>query len=161
MSFGSRLKERREQLGITQIQLAEKLGVSKGAIGNYETDLNSPKATILYKVFEVLNCDANYLFQDEMNESPEDNDARYEAYKWLIDKYISLDNYGRKAVDAILEIECERCSEFTKREDFYESDELKEVARATENVFNPNTSESDSFRRAMYRIKGKKKGEQK
>ena len=159
MSFGSRLKERREQLGITQIQLAEKLGVSKGAIGNYETDLNSPKATILYKVFEVLNCDANYLFQDEMNESPGDNDARYEAYKWLIDKYISLDGYGRKAVDAILEIECERCSAFVKRGDFYAAEELKEVARANEKDFNPNTSDGDSFRRAMYRIKDKKKGE--
>lgn len=65
MSFGTRLKARREQLGITQPQLAEMLGVSKGAIGNYETDANSPKATILFKVFDVLKCDANYLFQDE------------------------------------------------------------------------------------------------
>ena len=64
MSFGTRLKARREQLGITQPQLAEMLGVSKGAIGNYETDANSPKATILFKVFDVLKCDANYLFQD-------------------------------------------------------------------------------------------------
>ena len=40
MSFGTRLKARREQLGITQPQLAEMLGVSKGAIGNYETDAN-------------------------------------------------------------------------------------------------------------------------
>ena len=53
MSFGTRLKARREQLGITQPQLAEMLGVSKGAIGNYETDANSPKATILFKVFEM------------------------------------------------------------------------------------------------------------
>ena len=38
MSIGSRIKERREELGITQIQLAEQLGLTKGAIGNYETD---------------------------------------------------------------------------------------------------------------------------
>ena len=61
MSFGSRLKERREALGITQPQLAKMLDVSKGAIGNYETDLNSPRATILYKIFEILNCDANTI----------------------------------------------------------------------------------------------------
>lgn len=67
MSIGSRIKERRESLGITQVQLAELLGVTKGAIGNYETDANSPKASILYKVFDVLHCDANYIFQDEMN----------------------------------------------------------------------------------------------
>lgn len=64
MSIGSRIKERREALGITQVELARLIGVTKGAIGNYETDANSPKASILYKVFEVLQCDANYLFQD-------------------------------------------------------------------------------------------------
>lgn len=66
MSIGSRIKERREELGITQTQLAELLGLTKGAIGNYETDANSPKASTLYKVFDVLKCDANYLFQDEL-----------------------------------------------------------------------------------------------
>lgn len=70
MSIGSRIKERREQLGLTQVQLAELLGITKGAVGNYETDVNSPKASTLYKVFDVLHCDANYLFQDEMSEAP-------------------------------------------------------------------------------------------
>lgn len=54
MSFGSRLKARREQLGITQIQLAQKLGITKGAVGNYEAEIGSPKADILYRVFDVL-----------------------------------------------------------------------------------------------------------
>lgn len=69
MSIGSRMKERREELGITQTQLAELIGVTKGAIGNYETDANSPKASIMYKVFSALKCDANYLYQDEMADS--------------------------------------------------------------------------------------------
>lgn len=54
MSFGSRLKARREQLGITQIQLAQKPGITKGAVGNYEAEISSPKADILYRVFDVL-----------------------------------------------------------------------------------------------------------
>ena len=68
LSIGSRIKERREELGITQIELATRLGVSKGAIGNYETDANSPKASIMYKIFDILQCDANYLYQDEIGE---------------------------------------------------------------------------------------------
>ena len=68
MSIGSRIKERREELGITQIELATLLGVSKGAIGNYETDANSPKASIMYKIFDILQCDANYLYQDEIGQ---------------------------------------------------------------------------------------------
>ena len=108
MSFGSRLKERREQLGITQVQLAEMLGVSKGAIGNYESGLNSPKATVLYKVFEVLKCDANYLFQDEMEEMTAKR--FYYEYEPMINKYDSLDRYGKRVVDSVLDVEYERCT---------------------------------------------------
>lgn len=67
MSIGSRIKQRREELGITQTELAALIGVTKGAIGNYETDANSPKASIMYKIFDVLKCDANFLYQDETN----------------------------------------------------------------------------------------------
>lgn len=66
MSFGSRLKERREELKLKQSELGKMLGVTGSAIGNYENGVSSPKADILYKVFDVLQCDANYLFQDEM-----------------------------------------------------------------------------------------------
>ena len=70
MSIGSRIKERREELGITQADLAMRLGVSKGAIGNYETDANSPRASTMYRIFQILHCDANYLYQDEIDEIP-------------------------------------------------------------------------------------------
>lgn len=68
MSFGSRLRERREALGMKQSELGQLLGVTGSAIGNYENEVSSPKADILYRVFDVLHCDANYLFQDEIKE---------------------------------------------------------------------------------------------
>lgn len=88
MSIGSRMKMRREELGMTQTQLAEKIGVTKGAIGNYETDANSPKASMMYKIFEVLQCDANYLYQDDMFDAasvmlPEDEREMLRLYKQL------------------------------------------------------------------------------
>ena len=112
MSFGTRLKSRREQLGITQPQLAEMLGVSKGAIGNYETDANSPKATILFKVFDVLKCDANYLFQDEMgNNYP--MKVSYDEYE-SIKKYRNLDDHGKELVNFTLDKETERIEKYGK-----------------------------------------------
>lgn len=112
MSFGTRLKARREQLGITQPQLAEMLGVSKGAIGNYETDANSPKATILFKVFDVLKCDANYLFQDEMgNNYP--MKVSYDEYE-SIKKYRNLDDHGKELVNYTLDKETERVEKYGK-----------------------------------------------
>ena len=68
MSFGSRLREQREALGLKQSELGKMLGVTGSAIGNYENGVSSPKADVLYKVFDSLQCDANYLFQDEMGE---------------------------------------------------------------------------------------------
>lgn len=112
MSFGSRLKERREALGITQPQLAELLGVSKGAVGNYETDLNSPRATILYKVFDILQCDANYLFQDETQALYQDT-ATPEEFEKIIKKYRALDEHGKETTETILNLEYRRCQSQT------------------------------------------------
>ena len=78
MSIGTRIKERREALHMTQVELAEKMGVTKGAIGNYEVDASSPKASLLFKLFECLDCDANYLFQDEMVEIDAPNQSAQE-----------------------------------------------------------------------------------
>lgn len=112
MSIGSRIRERRESLGLTQVQLAELLGVTKGAIGNYETDANSPKASMLYKVFNVLQCDANYIFQDEIRERREHTASPWEL-EHLVKKYRLLDPYGKEAVDSVLDVECRRCTQPT------------------------------------------------
>ena len=36
MGLSNRLKERREQLGLTQSEVATLLGITPGAVGNYE-----------------------------------------------------------------------------------------------------------------------------
>ena len=61
MSIGSRIKELRIKRGITQEELAQQIGVTKGAIGNYENEVSSPKIELMYKLFEALDCDANYF----------------------------------------------------------------------------------------------------
>ena len=116
MSFGSRLKEKRESLNITQPQLAEMLGVSKGAIGNWETDVNSPRATLLYDLFDILHCDANYLFQDEMRDLKYKDKATPEEFVNIIKKYRHLDNHGREMVDFTLNKEYERSKALAERE---------------------------------------------
>ena len=107
MSFGSRLRDKRKELGITQPQLAEILGVSQSAIGSWETDTNSPRATLLYDLFDILHCDANYLFQDETRELYKDK-ATPEEFENIIKKYRDLDDHGRKMVDFTLEEEYKR-----------------------------------------------------
>lgn len=93
MSIGSRIKERREQLGITQVELAAMIGVTKGAIGNYETDANSPKASIMYKVFDALKCDANYIYQDEILKTKNAPSEKDEA---LLNMFHKLNDEGKE-----------------------------------------------------------------
>lgn len=107
MSFGTRLRDKRKELGITQPQLAKILGVSQSAIGSWETDTNSPRATLLYDLFDILHCDANYLFQDETRELYKDK-ATPGEFENIIKKYRLLDDHGREMVDFTLEKEYER-----------------------------------------------------
>ena len=106
MSLASRLKERREELGLTQVQLAKLIGVTKGAVGNYETGISSMKAEILYKVCKVLKCDPNYLFQDEMEIQEEERFSFSELSH--IKKYRTLDEHGKEIVKSVLDIEVSR-----------------------------------------------------
>ncbi|MFR7636272.1 MAG: helix-turn-helix domain-containing protein [Lachnospiraceae bacterium] len=47
MSFGDQLKKRREELGLSRSELADRLGVSRSAVGNYETGVSAPKEEVL------------------------------------------------------------------------------------------------------------------
>ena len=110
MSIGSRIKERREQLNLTQPELAALLGVSKGTVGNYESNVSSPNEKILFKLFEVLNCDANFLYQDNMIQSNQNlNSEELEHIK----KYRALDEHGKEMVDFVLSKEYERINNQT------------------------------------------------
>lgn len=130
MSFGSRLKEKREALNITQPQLAEMLGVSKGAIGNWETDVNSPRATLLYDLFDILHCDANFLFQDEMRELKYKDKATPSEFENIIKKYRDLDDHGKEMVDFTLEKEWERSISIQQTTNIVNISERTELAAA-------------------------------
>ena len=114
MSIGSRIKQRREELGLTQPQLAELVGVSKGTIGNYESNISSPNEAILFKLFTILKCDANFLYQDNIDW--QSFDAVSPSEKNHITKYRTLDGYCKKADDSILDVEYERCKDAKEKQ---------------------------------------------
>lgn len=64
MGIGKRLREAREMAGLTQEELGKLVGVTGSAITNYEKETSHPKEPVMYALFEALNVDPNYLFQD-------------------------------------------------------------------------------------------------
>lgn len=112
--IGKKIKERREELGLSQEQLAKMLGVSKSAVGNYEVNISSPKETVLFKLFDVLKCDANYLYEDYI--VYDEDFIVTNSEKSQIKKYRQLDEYGKKAVSDLLNTEYERCTSIVEKQ---------------------------------------------
>ena len=104
--IGNKIKEKRLELELTQAQLAEMTGIKKNTISNYENNISSPSDENIYKLMEVLKCDANYLFEWE-----EVEDVKLSLHeKKHIKKYRVLDNFGKQAIDGLLETEYTRCT---------------------------------------------------
>lgn len=59
---GSKIKEHRKYLGMSQEELAKKIGVGKTTISNYEVGLRSPKKPQMIKLSEVFGISIDDLF---------------------------------------------------------------------------------------------------
>ena len=128
MAFYDRLKESRIKSGLTQEQLAEKLGVAKSTLSGYESGNREPTIATIAKVLDILNIDANYLYQDETKALTElivDCDK-----KMLLKKYSDLDDHGREMVDFTLQKEWERSTSLIEKSNVTEMPQYLEAKAA-------------------------------
>jgi len=65
MTLAEKLKEARKNAGLTQIELAEKLCVSRQAITKWETGKGIPDVDNLKVISKVLNVSIDFLLDDE------------------------------------------------------------------------------------------------
>ena len=103
MSFGDRLRSRREELNMSRAMLAEALGVSKSAIGNYETGISFPKEDVLLRLFDCLQIDPNYLYRDSFRTG---SSVITHNERMLLEKYRSLSALGRETVRSVVDALC-------------------------------------------------------
>lgn len=100
-----------EKANINQVQLAEKLGISKGTVNNWTRGNNSPDVDMVPKICDVLGISILDLYSPSKSEAimiqkaPSISD---EAIS-IAERYEELDGHGREAVRAILDIEWRRC----------------------------------------------------
>ena len=57
-----RIKERREALGLTRVQVADSLDVTKVAVRKWETGRAMPSADKLPALADLLNCSIDALY---------------------------------------------------------------------------------------------------
>ena len=99
MAFGELLRRRREELGISRDDLAAALGVSRSAIGNYETSVSFPKEDVLLQMFNALKVDPNYLFRGSFRQSFQCSESEQQ----LLEQYRSLPLAARQTVRSVMD----------------------------------------------------------
>ena len=60
--LANRLKERRTELGLTQAELAERVGVTRKTVNTIENLVFTPSATLAIKLSEALGLRVEELF---------------------------------------------------------------------------------------------------
>ena len=107
MTFGNRLKQARENKGYNQKQFAERLGVTPTRLNYWEKDKREPDVAIIKQIAQILEVSSDWLIGNNLINVDITLSANEKQH---IKKYRSLDHYGRKAVDSLMDIELERCS---------------------------------------------------
>lgn len=126
MSFQERLKEARNKAGLSQKEVGALSGVGASTVSEYETGKKQPTMNAIYRLINVLHTDANFLFQDEVEHHESESNSSEEHLEVsksefaIIEKYRSLDDYGKTAVERILEIESDRCVDQAKQQEKFE-----------------------------------------
>ena len=100
MSFGEQMRRRREELGLTRQQLAQRLGVSVSAVGNYETGVSAPKEEVLLRLFTALEAEPNYLYRGCFRGG---EDSHSDEERRLLAKYRDLPLSGRQTVHSLVD----------------------------------------------------------
>lgn len=66
--IGNRIRKYREELGISQKQLAKQIGVSNGRVSNWEQGLNRPDADMLAELCCALKVSPSLLLGVSLSE---------------------------------------------------------------------------------------------
>ncbi|WP_313130946.1 helix-turn-helix domain-containing protein [Anaerocolumna sp.] len=82
--LGDKLKALRKAKGLTQIQVAERLGLSKAVISSYEVSGRSPSYDILIKLAYLYGVSTDYLLGVETRRT------------------IDVSNLTEKQIDAVI-----------------------------------------------------------
>lgn len=94
------MRELRNEAGLTQDQLAEKLAVSKRTQGNYESGASDAPASYLHTVGKDLGFDVPYILTGERKKVPIDALTDVEAL--MVKQYRQIPDDDQSAVRRIL-----------------------------------------------------------
>ncbi len=97
MSFSARFLQLRKQHGLTQPQMADKVGIHLTQVRRYESGEAQPSLDILKRIAVTFNVSADWLIFEEGEREPQDElKLRFEAVK-------QMDEEELRSVNSVLD----------------------------------------------------------
>ena len=106
--IGEKLKAKRISCGMTQQEVAEKIGRKQPIVGHWETGYSQPDANTLFMLCDIYGTTVDDIF----GFSPKENFSKSEYDH--IKKYRALDESGREHVSAVLQWESDRMNQLKR-----------------------------------------------
>ena len=68
-SIGTRIKQRRNELGLKQLQIKEQTGISSGNLSDIENGKKLPSTPALLALSKILDCSVDWILKGELPEN--------------------------------------------------------------------------------------------
>lgn len=101
--IGTRIKQRRKELGLTQIQIKQKTGISSGNMSEIENGNKLPSAPALISLSAILNCSIDWMLKGETPKG-ENNVLSSEREFRLLEGFRELREEDKEEILEILQI---------------------------------------------------------
>ena len=84
----------RKEAGMSQFELAEKLGVSQQTVSKYEKGTREPDNATLVKLSEIFNCSIDYLLgRTDIKEPIETIAAHHDGENWTEEELEDIERF--------------------------------------------------------------------
>lgn len=101
-SLGARIKEKRNETGLSQEYFAELLGVCRSSVTLYESDRRQPDYELLKSIAKVLSTTTTYLLEGEDLTLDDDSMEILRLYKKL--KSVELKSVAKAQLMALVNL---------------------------------------------------------
>ena len=130
----NRIKAMRKEVGLSQKELGEKIGVGQATVSAWETGRNHPDNETLYKLSKIMGCSIGYLMGYETG-TPYRGLTQQEWDEWIAQRFNTIDEKKEQ----------EQVSQYTAElNDIFEHLTEEEKRRAVEVIRLMFQSDNDS-----------------
>lgn len=110
MEIGKKIANTRKELGITQVELADKMAVTRQTVSRWESGAALPDVEKISQIATILNVSCDYLLKDDVENSVEEktynNSAITRLFQNLAGKNVKISFYDDEEDYELLDKVC-------------------------------------------------------